>query len=447
MLLQFLVENYRSFRDETVLSMVAPEEAAVGPPGYETQGPGGLRVLRCAAIYGPNASGKSNLIEAFATLRALAVDGARPDKRLPHRPFALEERTRAAASRFEVEVWHGGWHYSYGLVYTALRVESEWLYLIDDGEPTSVFERESDRDDSPGIVWGPGVELLRDEAGETGQDAQFLRFLGEGTRPNQPLLAECGERNVRALKPLREWFAGADVIDPSVRIRFDALQRACGPVGALLGRYDTGVADVRVEASPAPDPAGVGSEHDAMAATRRRAGALVEVGGELHPLTPRFVHVGAEGPVELGWGDESDGTQRLIDLEPLLREHRPDGSRRERCISLVDELDRSLHATLTRRFIRDFVELAEAGGSRRQLIFTTHDTSLLDPEVLPVASIRFVEKGRHGASTVYGLADFEPKQLEHFTARLEQSYLQGRFGAIPFVADRSRVTWAPQAAS
>ncbi len=124
--------------------------------------------------------------------------------------------------------------------------------------------------------------------------------------------------------------------------------------------------------------------------------------------------------------EESDGTRRLLTLAPLLYrlQHRSDAT------AAIDEIDRSLHPELTRHFLERF--LAEKTG---QILVTTHDTNLLDARLLPRDSIWFVEKDHAAGSRLYPLTEFDPAQLAKLEGHLEDGYLQGRFGAIPFFGD------------
>jgi AAA15 family ATPase/GTPase len=165
-------------------------------------------------------------------------------------------------------------------------------------------------------------------------------------------------------------------------------------------------------------------------------------GGDAFIKAIRFRHAGEGLTDGFDWQDESDGTRRLMHLLPVLRQihQHPDGGQ----LLAVDELERSLHTSLTRRFVEEFLDLcAAAPDTTAQMIFTTHDTNLLNGRLLPAASIWFVEKDRAGATYLYSLAEYPPEQVEALTEHLEEGYLQGRFGAIPFIASRDQLSWNP----
>jgi hypothetical protein len=153
----------------------------------------------------------------------------------------------------------------------------------------------------------------------------------------------------------------------------------------------------------------------------------------------RLLHSSVDEPAAMDIFEESDGTQRLLDLAPVLY-HSKSPSSVEASIFVIDELERSLHPLLTRLFLGHF--LGQTAGPTSQLIFTTHDTNLLDLALLPRDAVWFVEKNRQGASSVYSLAEFNGDQLDKLGGRVEEGYLQGRFGAIPFFGDLRRLGWS-----
>ena len=148
----------------------------------------------------------------------------------------------------------------------------------------------------------------------------------------------------------------------------------------------------------------------------------------------KFVHRDRDGkPILFSGEEESDGTRRLLHLGPA--------TYHGGYSYVIDELERSLHPLLTRMFLERFLAAGAApNNAPSQLIFTTHDTNLLDIALLSRDSIWFTEKDAHGASALYSLADFNPEQLAQLGSNLEKGYLQGRFGAIPFFGDSARLS-------
>src|SRR5688572_23779282 len=209
MLMQFVVENFLSFRDKAVLSMLAAP-GVQHAKGRSVRVPGFPEVTRCAAIYGANASGKSNLVKALAFAQRLVVRGTRSGNRIRFRPFRLDESKRGAPSRFEFEVLCAGKQYSYGFVVSSEAVEAEWLFETVGGVARKIFER-SRSETHPDR---PDIELSDTIAPDSSR-RQFIGFVAEGTRPNQLFLTEAAERNVSELSHLSGWFnTGLKVVSP-----------------------------------------------------------------------------------------------------------------------------------------------------------------------------------------------------------------------------------------
>jgi AAA15 family ATPase/GTPase len=450
MLVQFLVENFLSFKDETVFSMRAPpgETRAVTIPGHD-----GLRLMRAAALYGANASGKSNLVKAIGMARDLIVWGILPKATLPARPFRLAPNAPPGPTRFQFDFLVDDIRYSYVLIITTEFVTGEALYrtLPDTSNEELIYEREAPSDGGEHrIVFGP-TALAGDDA-----QKQFAQFIAKGTPKQQPLLTEFVTRNVPGFATIHAWFRRhLAIVFPStpyinlVRELFESSSLR-EFYGRMLSAMGTGVHGVRVEKEK-----DMGLAHlfrdiaevfrmpkvkDVFQALFYSSvvpyiGVDVERDGEDASLFTLFMeHSTRSGPtVSFPLAEESDGTQRLIHLLPVLF-HGTQGP-----CTVIDELDRSLHTALTRRFIEDF--MAMASGAQSQLIFTTHDTNLLNKRLLPPASIWFVEKDDDGASHLHSLADYRGGQLDHLLDHLEEGYLQGRFGAIPFLANRDNLGW------
>lgn len=445
MLLQFVVENFLSFRDPVTLSLLAAEGVAHEPPQV-VRGPEGRDVLRCAAIYGANASGKSNLVRALSFALDLILEGTSSGRKIDARPFRLDPSFKELPSRFELEIGAGGRRFSYGFAITSKLVQAEWLFVGNgDGEQVW-FERGGDREDD-----GPASRIRIGTALAADQDRrQFLGFVAEGTRPNQLFLTEAWERNVKELEPVLEALRAVRVIWPTAYFTFLADKIDSDPpfrkfLGEFLKGAGTGLEGIDVERMEWDGSklqrdllSALAGEHKGYVSDEfgaiRRSGA-----DKLEELHLQGLHRGRDDTlVKLGLEEESDGTRRLLHLAPVL--YSSTHEERGGAVYVIDELERSLHPLLTRLFIERFLA-TPTEGPPVQLIFTTHDTNLLDLSLLSRDSIWFTEKDPHGASALYSLAEFKAEQLEQLGAHLEKGYLQGRFGAIPFFGDPAKLRW------
>ncbi|MFL5355862.1 AAA family ATPase [Archangium sp.] len=445
MLVQFAVENFMSFRDKAVFSLRALEGAPASPAYVDSHG---LRLLRCAAIYGANASGKSNLVRALTFCHQLVLTGTKSNEKIAVKPFRLDPESTRGPSQFEFELLLSGAIYSYGFRIDAETVQEEWLFRTATGRDEElVFERRFESANPERAAFEFGSALSTDAS-----RLQFVGFVGEGTRRNQLFLHEAVERNVVELEPVLKWFRGSlKLIEPDSP--YDSLvQRVHEEPGfrVFLGSYlasaDTGIAGLTTMKSEVPPQPGMGIETLEILAlgliglqgrVTSAERTVTREEGKLMALNLRTQHRDSHGQeVQFAVDEESDGTRRLMHLAPSL--HPVEQAART---SVIDELDRSLHPLLTRKFVRDF--LSANPQSQEQLIFTTHDTNLLSRDLLPAEAVWFVEKDPTGCSHLYSLAEFDPAQLEQLGDSLEAGYLSGRFGAIPFFADRKKLGWTP----
>lgn len=423
MLIQFVVENFRSFRDETVFSMRAAgnvERAADAPEVAQGS------ILRCAALYGANASGKSNFVKALRFARDLVIDGVPERGRIRTQPFRLDPSTPEAPTRCEVYLRaDSGQTYGYGFAVRADAVVHEWLSWIDGADEREVFTRTG-----KGFSFSPDLEA---------SSREFLDVVSSATRDNQLFLRTTREfkreRFPQAFQDVMRWFEVLLVIiEPDTKFlglvrRADAEEAFRTFLGEVLARADTGISLVRTERTEL-DGAEAGPSDMVEGLVGPERAEYLHKDGSTFRVDLRLRHA-ESADAEFGLDDESDGTVRLLELAPVLflAQKKP--------VFVVDEMDRSMHTSLTRWLVERFI--AEAAGSASQLIFTTHDTNLLDLEVLRPDAIWFAEKDERGASSLFSLAEFKREQIEQLDGEIERGYLNGRFGAIPFLADWMRL--------
>lgn len=437
MLIEFRVKNFRSLRDEQVLSMVASSDKELRDTHVVETGlkaaPG---LLKSAAIYGANASGKSTVIRALQVMREVVIGSAvrfRPGQALPGQPFRLDSRSVSEPIEFEVTFLRDGLRWQYGFAMTTERIVSEHLLVYKAFKPQRWYERCYDADTNKDVYeFGPGLK---------GQKQVWEA----ATRPNALFLSTAVQLNSEVLRPVFDWFRTELVIfNEYVRIRREIVakmlkdaawkERLCD----FLKAADISLADIQVQTRKHkfPNPVrelmekarDVGRKDglsDAPGDSAHEEDALPD-GGEEHDF--RFLHETENGTAEFSIRDESRGTRNLLFLgAPVL-----DILSRGKTL-LVDELDTSLHTLLVRQLVRLFNSPRTNTGNA-QLIFTTHDTSLLDAEGLfRRDQIWFMEKGVDQASSLIALSEYSPRKNE----ALERGYLMGRYGGIPFL-DRSK---------
>lgn len=414
MLIEFRVKNFRSLRDEQVLSLVASKDKTLQDTHTQATGISAApAVLRSAVVYGANASGKSNLIKALQYMRGVVTESAtamQPSQTFAVQQFRLDAVSVGQPSEFEVTFLNDGVRYQYGFAMTTQRIVSEHLLVYKSFKPQHWFTRRFDADTSKDIYdFGPGLKGPKN--------------LWEGaTRPNALFLSMAVQLNSESLRPLFDWFLNHLVIfneqaQLSPQMSIELLKQADGrkEICNFLSSADISIADIDVETRKVP---GQAIHFDLMAdKTEVRSEEMEE-----HKVL--FHHVTEQGKAVFDIMDESNGTRNLLFLAaPVLN------ILNKGLTLVIDELDNSLHTLLVRELVRLF-HRPEINTGGAQLIFTTHDTSLLDaPNLFRRDQVWFVEKDRDQTSTLVSLSEFSPRKNE----ALERGYLMGRYGGVPFL--------------
>jgi predicted ATPase len=440
MIIQFRVANFRSLRDEQVLSMVASthadtERAAGAVPGAP------VTALCAAGIFGANASGKSNVLKALRFMCNAVENSHRdwlPDRGVPRTPFCLDAESQQRPSEFELDFSLGDVRYSYGFRVDGEQILAEWLHAFPHTRRQSWFTREKS-------TFSFGKKL-------GGQN----RAIAALTRKNSLFLSAAAQNNHEQLMPLYRWLVQSIQFIDLSSYAFDRnsftgettqalLQRGSRRAIVELLRFaDLGIVDARVAERKLStkdqklflELAKTISEQFPSADLQLVQPEILS--GVVHNVVLDHRLPGTSGGQEIRFEYESEGTKVWFGLlGPLLRKLRS-GS-----VLLLDEIDRSLHPHLVSALVHVF-QSPRTNPKRAQIIFNTHDTSLIgtlhkglssDNEqstVLARDQIWFTEKATDGSTNLYPLTDFKPRKHES----LERGYLQGRYGAIP-VLDES----------
>jgi AAA15 family ATPase/GTPase len=416
MLIEFRVRNFRSLRDEQVLSLVAAKDKTlVDTNTIETGLPAAPRLVRSAVVYGPNAGGKSNLLKALQWMQWFVVGSAQLERppRLAVTPFRLDGASAGQPMAFEVTFVREGVRYQFGFALTAERVVREYLLVYKTAKPQKWYERTFDP--------ATGQDRYEFGTGLSGQKTVWEK----ATRPNSLFLSIAITLNSSALKPVYEWFSSNLLI-------YNNLHGCTGEWSIECLDADTDVYNPMIKTILLGADAGIS---DIKLVTRKEKIPTLQ----RHPLTGeelvaehefkdiQFVHQTGSAKVEFTIYDESTGTQILFFLAgPILF------ALAAGFTILIDELDNSMHPLLVRQLVRLF-HSTTLNSKGAQLIFCTHDSSLLDADLFRRDQIWFVEKDREQASKLYPLTEFSPRKNE----ALERGYLMGRYGALPFFRDWS----------
>jgi hypothetical protein len=409
MLRSFRFANHKSFRDEAELLLM---------PAYDKTRP----VVPVAGIFGANASGKSNLLDALRWLQAAVLDSYHawsPGLGVPRHPFRLEPGAAASPSGFSIGVTIDGVQYAYGLEVDDREIREEWLYSYPRNRRRIIFER-SNRD----IRLGSTVADYRARGG----------MLARNTRSNAIFLTVAAHNDLAEVQPVYLWFEDCLVFSDDTTFATDDLARRLSQadgdrVVGLIRAADLGISDITVQqhvglpAELTERLAEAERTRDSTLARRRLVsdGSVYFSKLEEQPSQHLLFHHGHHR-ASLSLYDQSVGTRSWLNLVVhALRTLECGG------LLVVDEVDASIHPHLTSRLIGLFRDM-ETNPLHAQLLFTTHDATLLDEEILARDEVWFVEKyPDSGATKLYPLTDFHPRKNENVEGR----YLAGGYGAVP----------------
>ena len=419
MLIEFSVTNFKSIQTTQSLSMAASSASELlEQNSFATPEHGIPRLLRSAAIYGPNASGKSNFMEAVDFMKSFVTESSKKGQEgepIHVKPFLFNAISCDEPSEFEVIFLQEGVRYQYGFAVNMTRVIHEWLIAYPEGRPQRWFEREFDTASNK-ENWAFGSKFK-------GQK----NLLQKATRSNALFLSTAVQLNNEQLKPLYNWFQqklrtiGVNELASTYTTSQCKSEVGRKKILELLNTADLSIADIKVEMkkfdsselpSDMPEPL-------KEAIKKRFADKEIPEVKFLHTVT------GTEELIALDFDEESEGTKRLFALAGPWLDVLTKGY-----VLIVDELNNSMHPLMV-RFLINLINNLETNRKNAQLIFSTHDTSVLDNELLRRDQIWFTEKDSANATRLYPLSDFTPRKGE----ALEKGYLKGRYGALPYIGD------------
>ncbi len=407
MLIQFNFKNFKSFRDEATLDMSA---AKMTEFSERVVSMGNEKILPVAAIYGANASGKSNVYNAFEYMSEYVVNsfkyGDEEEKFDEYRPtpFLFDELSENADSSFEVYFTipqdKSEKSYNYGFCVGLEGITEEWLNVKAKTarKYSSVFYRSEDTLDLAGLP-----ENSRDNIAVALEKQVLVISLG-------------AKLKIEKCKAVRDWFFANELADfgdavtnlflsrrlPKGFVNDRAVQKK---VVEYFSSFDEHIKDFRIEK--------IQSEGESKE--------------EKYKINALHKKIHSEKMAEIPLGSESAGTLKMFSLYPELQEVLKKGS-----VFFIDELNARLHPLLVRNFLLTFLN-PQINVNHAQLVFTTHDTWQLSNQLLRRDEIWFTEKDEEGISALYSLADFVDEDGGRIRKdeSYEKNYLSGKYGAIP----------------
>lgn len=428
MLLNFQFYNYRSFRDKTILSMEARGNAEYKGclvPCKKSN------ILPAAAIFGKNGGGKSNIIRAFW----LGVQFIRNAQRTQHekaavpvRAFGLNDYSANEPTGFEYQYMIDGVKYTYGFQATPKKIVGEYLYASPKGQKSVIFTREAQKFSFP-----------------TNGEKKKKEMIAEAVAENQLFFAIACVMNYRPCIAAMKWFRefiyfSKDYGDiPKQLIEYAEDTNMLQAIVSYAKQADVGIEDMTFEVSNEElsqskllsenVPEGIIRALKEFAAALKDSSDTAEINLKIGELKTSSLHCGIkkDGSTDkfsLELADESDGTRRLMALAPGIEQVLEQGG-----VLLVDEIDRDLHPLLVEFVISKF-QSPKTNPGHAQLIFTTHDTELLNMEIIRKDQVYFVDKDRKsGASELFNLMEFPVRTNDN----IRKAYLAGKYGAVPEV--------------
>lgn len=440
MLIKISIENFKSFDQKEELSMISSSKMQ-GNKNHcikikQTS------LLKNAVVYGANASGKSNLVAAFAFIKNVLMEG------LPVgavNDFCRnKEENKMRESVFELQFTVGDTFYAYGFsaILSRRKITEEWLYeLMQDGGAHQLFIREG----SKAPVLGDGVNLAASEKSRftvysedfAEHDTQlFLTEMNRGKKYSE------SSRLIFFPEVFRWIMNNIIVVNPNIGIsNTEAYYHAesLEHISKLIQTFDTGITDIKTKTISIDEmgkmiPAELVQNIFAQLKAQMQMTNLpsiqmtwrvdecffnIGIRENSEPEITTLVLKHGKSAFDFSFSEESDGTKRLFDLIDMLLTDHLDTT------FVVDELERSLHPKLTEHFLRLFMEAHD--GTRMQLVFTTHEDTIMDQSLFRRDEIWFVERDVDNASKIYSLDRFK----ERYDKKLSKAYLEGRYGAIP----------------
>ncbi|MEX1198162.1 MAG: ATP-binding protein [Pseudohongiellaceae bacterium] len=416
MLIEFSVANFRSIRNEVRFSMVAGSgkelwETNVAIP--DTVRPTrALPLVRSAALYGPNAGGKSNLIRALSEMKHFVTTSNQQLDEIPVTPFRFSKATVREPCVFEVLIHHGNVRYQYGFAATRGEVHEEWLFAFPKGRAQTWFHRELNPDT------GEHEYQFGDKL--TGDKDVWRR----ATRPNALFLSTAVQLNSKQLQPVFDWFAqklhivGVGGLMPHFSMQWCQDNRK-ERVLEFLKAADFAISDLQVEEE---DFSSEAIPTDVPAEIRSFLSREFKDKKQLRLYTSHQSDSG--DAVQLELGEESDGTQKMFSFAGPWLDSLEKGN-----VLFIDELHDNLHPLLV-RFLVGLFHSPTTNRNNAQLVFSTHETSILNQEIFRRDQIWFCERDDSQSTRLYPLSEFSPRKG---VENLERSYLAGRYGALPLL--------------
>ena len=442
MLLRFVIENVSSFKEAVEFNTFPSSKSH--SHGNHKMTCGHVTALRMSAIYGANGAGKSNLLFALRLLKSMVeTESLRNISVYESLSFKLDEECINKPSGLAIEFYHNQKVFYYHVEFNRESVFLEELYLSERTKDVELFKREGSTISMNGDYFAKGFKT------------QFVEVLDRLVRPDMLLLSFMGKYYSAEMPFVSEaysWFVDKlEIILPDSTIHvvphlFDSNILFSELVNSMMPELKTGISRLFVRKEELDEENIKGNDEllrlikqaklhpgEPQIMKANWAGEISNVvseEGKVYMKTLVAVHRMEDGKeINMAFASESDGTRRLVDYMPLFY-----AVTNEDKVYVVDEIERSIHPILIKSLMERLSHSEKALG---QLIFSTHESGLLDQDIFRPDEIWFAQKDAEQATQLYPLSDFNI----HKTANIENGYLNGRYGGIPFLSNLKDLHW------
>ncbi len=450
MLIRFLVENFFSFGERKEFTMIPNKRLRTLLHHKYIEND--FEILKIASIYGANGSGKSNLIKSLDLFQKIVI-GKTSLLRIKEAKFKFNDDLNNANQILAIDFIQDSVPFYYAIEIEDTKIATEELYISGLGikDDELIYERKTNVDNKTDIVFSK--EFENDEK------SQVLKsvILEDFVKPGEPILKLLSNRDNKFLQNAKlayKWFDKTlQILKPDSRPsalahKVDVDKEFMNYAKDLMCSFNLGISDLVSEKKEIQDYFGednikikevneiisdLKNNPEQIIGLRSNNGdeiVIVNEGGKIVVKSLKIGHIGKNNKqVLFDLDEESDGTVRLLDFVPAFK-----SVISNKKVFVIDEMERSIHPLLIKELVQKF-SLDE--NSKGQMIFTTHESNLLDQDFFRLDEIWFTEKNRDGSTDLYSLNDFK----EHKTIDIKKGYLNGRYGSIPFLGNLQDLNW------
>lgn len=448
MLVRLVIENLFSFGERKEFTTIPNKRLKT--LDHHKYNIDGFELLKMSSIYGANGAGKSNLIKSLQLFKKLIVSEEIP-YRLKNSPFKFNSDKRTKKQLFAIEFIQEDTPFYYGIELLNNLISTEELYISGLGKEKDIliYERKTNEDETTVI------SFLNDFEKDTKSQVLKTVLLEEFVKPNEPILKLISNRDNKFLKDVKKafgWFAETlEIITPELKPRalahkIDVEENFKKYAEDTMRSFNMGITSLTSVRKEVKEFFGGenNNELDQLIknvenSPKKMIGFNSERGDEIIIVKEddkiwvkrlKVGHIGKNSKsILFALEEESDGTIRLLDFIPAFQD-----LVNKRKVFFIDEIERSIHPLLIKELVKKF---SLDSNTKGQLIFTTHESNLLDQEIFRQDEIWFTEKDKNGATDLYSLSDFK----EHKTIDIRKGYLNGRYGSIPFLGNLQDLNW------